>query len=117
MGIYFSNQDKDLTAKGTSFYPPMVPGFSSTTDRSFMVGGSSGLTWPPSPIGDILTYSNKLTQTGLIRISVSKLTKGFIRIQTASLKNIMKATYESTKSVMQSLRNKPGANACYGIFN
>ena len=65
-GFYVANQGKNLSAEGSSFYPPVAPAFSSSTNRSFMIGASSGLTWPPSPLGDLLTYTNKLKQTIIV---------------------------------------------------
>lgn len=115
-GFYIANQEKKLTAKGTSFYPPMVPGFSSSTERSFMAGFSSGLTWPPSPLGDMLTYSNKLSQTTLVRISISRLTKGFIRIQSASLKQILKVNSISLKNLLRDIKSSVRKNQCSLLF-
>lgn len=99
-GLYVANQGHDLTAVGSSFYPPMAPGFSSQTNRSFMAGFSSGLTWPPSPIGDMLTYSNKLKQTVLFRLTLSPLTKGFIRVQSGALNQVINAAYLPIKKLL-----------------
>lgn len=115
-GLYVSHQSSDLTAKGTSFYPPMTPGFSTSTNRSFMAGFSSGLTWPPSPIGDMLTYTNKLSQTTLIRISLSHLTKGFVRIQSGALKQISKIGFASVKTFANKFRSQPLVNKCENLF-
>ncbi len=111
-GIYVANQGEDLTARGSSFYPPMAPGFSSQTNRSFMAGFSSGMTWPPSPIGDMLTYSNKLKQTTLFRLTLSPLTKGFIRIRSGALKEIINAAYIPIKNLIL----KPSAYKCSSLF-
>ena len=115
-GLYVSHQGQDLTATGTSFYPPMTPGFSSSTNRSFMAGFSSGLTYPPSPIGDMLTYSNKLSQTTLVRVSLSHLTKGFVRIQSGALKQVSKLVTTSVKAFIKKFRSESLANKCENLF-
>ena len=81
-GGFIANQRDSLTRKGTSFYPPMTPGFSSISSDYFATGFSSGITLPPSPFGDMLTYSNSLNQKALVRIAVSPMLKGFVRVQT-----------------------------------
>ena len=99
-GFYIANQGQELSAYGTSFYPPMAPGFSTSTNHSFMAGFSSGLTWPPSPLGDMLTYSNKLAQTTLIRMTFSPLTKGFVRIQSGALKQLINLSLVNMKKLV-----------------
>ncbi len=79
-GLMISNQKKEMTTEGSSFYPPMAPGFSTITDRSFNVGFSSGLTWPPSPLGDILTYTNASQRRVWLRLSFSPVQKGFVQV-------------------------------------
>ena len=115
-GLYVANQGRDLNAKGISFYPPMAPGFSSTTNRSFMAGFSSGITWPPSPIGDMLTYSNTLSQKILLRLTVSHLTKGFIRVQSDVLNQITKINFTSIKYLISNLRSSGSTNKCVDLF-
>ncbi len=84
LGGYLANQKQgELIHSGTSFYPPMAPAFSSSTDSQFFSGASSGLTWPPSPIGDMLTYTNSLKRSVVLRLSVSPKMKGFIRIESS----------------------------------
>lgn len=45
LGFYVANQGTDLSAQGTSFYPTkaphMAPAFSSSTNRSFLMGVAS----------------------------------------------------------------------------
>ena len=59
------------TTSGEAFYPPFVPGFQSNTKESFSFGFSSGITWPPSPFADVLTYTNDLEQETLARLDFS----------------------------------------------
>ncbi len=115
-GPYIANQGKELTATGVSYYPPMVPGFSSSTNRSFMFGASSGLTWPPSPIGDMLTYSNSLKQSTLLRISLSPLVKGFLRIKSANLKQLAAVSFSGLMKLISSSDKKVNVLICERLF-
>ncbi len=76
--------------KGSSFYPPMIPGFSSNSSNYFVTGFSSSLGLPPAPLADMLTFSNDFERTPLVRITVSPLVKGFIRIQVGPLDNVVR---------------------------
>lgn len=106
-GLMVSNQKNELTTEGSTFYPPVAPGFSTMTDRSFNVGFSSGLTWPPSPLGDILTYTNSNQRRVWLRFSFSRLQKGFIQVN--------EGLTEELKEVMLSLRSSK-VMTCEGLF-
>lgn len=107
-GLMVSNQRKEMTSEGTSFYPPMAPGFSTMTDRSFNVGFSSGLTWPPSPLGDILTYSNSSQRRIWLRASFSPVQKGFVHIN--------EGFSEEVKGVWEMLRRGRTVKSCEALF-
>ena len=107
-GLMVSNQRKEMTSEGTSFYPPMAPGFSTMTDRSFNVGFSSGLTWPPSPLGDILTYSNSSQRRIWLRASFSPVQKGFLQVN--------EGFSEEVKGVWEILRRGNQVKACEALF-
>jgi hypothetical protein len=66
--------------KGSTFYPPAVPGYLTRSTSMISSGFSSGLGFPPPPLGDLLTYTNSIDHRTIVRISVSPLIKGFIRI-------------------------------------
>lgn len=83
LGFYLSNFSGKLNSRGSTFYPPMIPGFTSSSPNSFATGFSSGLTIPPSPLGDLLTYTNDLNQSVLMRLTISPLTRGFVRIKSS----------------------------------
>jgi len=120
LGTYVANQRTgELVHEGVSFYPPMMPAFSQMTQENFMAGFSSGLTWPPSPIGDMLTYSNKLNQGVLLRITISPFTKGFVRIYTGLGINTIKAVVTTVRDGIQKIvdmGNRAFAIRCSGIF-
>lgn len=107
-GLMVANQNKELTTEGTSFYPPMAPGFSTMTDRSFNVGFSSGLTWPPSPLGDILTYSNSSQRRVWLRLAFSPLQKGFMKAS--------QGFSEEIKGIWAQLRAGKSMKSCEALF-
>lgn len=76
--------------KGGTFYPPMIPGFSANSSSYFVTGLSSTFGFPPSPFADMLTFTNDFERTPLIRITVSPLVKGFVRIHVGRLDNVVK---------------------------
>ncbi len=87
-GLYIANQRPGgLDHKGTSFYPPMVPGFSTMTEDTFTTGVSTGgiFTIPPSPFGDAFTYTDKYDQRVLLRLTISPLVTGFVRVELARM--------------------------------
>lgn len=107
-GLTVANQKKELTTEGLSYYPPMTPGFSTMTDRSFNVGFSSGMTWPPTPLGDILTYSNSSQRRIWLRLTFSPVQKGFL--------NLAQGFGEETKELARIFRKGSGAVACEALF-
>lgn len=118
-GFYMANQNEKLNSKGSSFYPPFIPAFSISTDRSFMSGFSTGLpflNFPPSPIGDILTYVNSMRQSVLLRLTLSPLTSGFVRVNSGPIQAALKYTMESVKSATESVRLSFSKNKCATIF-
>lgn len=107
------NLDSSLQMSGQSFYPPLVPGYQSTTKESFAFGFSSGLTWPPSPFGDMLTYTNRLDHKVILKISFSKTFMGFVRVQT----NLKSKTLQLMQKKFAELFNpRPMANSCHALF-
>ena len=83
-GLYISNQRPGgLEHHGTAFYPPSMPGFSMMTQDSFTTGFSSGgpLSFPPSPIGDMYTYTDTLDQHVFLRMTISPMVVGFVRVE------------------------------------
>jgi hypothetical protein len=104
-GIYIANQlPGKLGHEGVSFYPPMAPGYSSITSDSIMAGFSSGLTWPPSPLGDMLTYTNSLDQNMMLRVTVSKLTPGFLRVESGLAADLYKMVVAGPKLAIEQMQ-------------
>lgn len=111
-GLYIANQAPSvLEHEGTSYYPPMVPGFSSITADNFMAGLSSGLTWPPSPIGDMLTYTDRLNQNMVLRFTFSRLNSKFLRVQSGLTNKTISAVLKPIKKVIALFRSLTGKKA------
>ena len=109
IGPYMSYNTKNkLQNVGETFYPPGAPGFAYSNTNKVAGGMSTGLTIPPSPFGDILTYTNKGSQKSLLQIRISPLYKGYIRINSKlgvdMIKSISKIKFLGT------------GNMCLGLF-
>lgn len=79
-----TEQDQSIHQSQT-FYPPAVPGFANWSKSSFSSGLSSGLTIPPSPIGDLMTYQTKMSSESVLRIEISKVYPLWIRVKSPLL--------------------------------
>lgn len=117
-GMYIANQrPQEMQRLGTSFYPPMAPGFSSSTLSTFQTGFSSGLTWPPSPLGDVMTYTNTLDSKVMLRISVSPMLKGFVRVQLGFDRSSLSFAIMPVLKAVDYIRSQFfGAASCRGLF-
>lgn len=112
-----ANDETSLHTTGESFYPPMVPGYQSTTKESFTFGFSSGLTIPPSPFGDMLTYTNTLDQKIILKVSFSKTYIGFMRVKMDLSSDTLKMVQEKFTDIFKT-RPAQGieANSCQALF-
>lgn len=81
-GIQVAHRHGAESLKGTSFYPPGIPGFSTISPEYAAIGVSSSYGLPP--LADYMTYSNKFERTNMIRITISPLVPGFVRVQFGS---------------------------------
>ena len=79
--------------KGTTFYPPMLPGFSSTSQSQMEFGASSGLGFPPPPLADLLTFTNNFEKVKILRVSIPVFTLGFPRIVVGELGSLVVKTH------------------------
>ncbi len=110
VGTYMSYNTKNkLQNVGETFYPPGAPGFAFSNANKVAGGMSTGLTIPPSPFGDILTYTNKGAQKSLLQVRISPLYKGYIRMNSSLgagiIKSISKIKFYGT------------GHMCHGLFN
>lgn len=74
-----ANQTHQMNAE--TFYPPMVPGFQMTSKESYAFGISSGIGFPPSPFGDLLTYTNSRVQKNIVRVDYSPMLERKLNIE------------------------------------
>ncbi len=81
-----SADGKMKVSEGSTFYPPAFPGSTSYGPDMYAAGMSTGVGFPPPPLGDLLTFTNTYKRTALIRISVSPLVKGFVRVNVGDLR-------------------------------
>ncbi len=108
-----ANENTEMHLRGESFYPPLVPGFQSTTKESYAFGFSTGLTLPPPPFGDMLTYTNSLDQKVLIKISFSRAYLGFVRVKTNLNSDSIKFVQEKFSDFF---KPRPIVSTCRALF-
>ncbi len=117
-GIYIANQSPGtLQHDGVSYYPPMAPAFSSITRDNFMAGLSSGLTWPPSPIGDMLTYSDQLNQNMVLRVTASRLLPQFFHLESGLTAKSLNAVMSPIKKAIAFFKTKIWRRSCEGSLS
>lgn len=117
-GIHIANQsEKSLRRKGETFYPPAIPAYNSMTKGNYQTGFSSGITIPPSPIGDMMTYTNSLDTTTLVRIELSPLLKGFVKLQTGIGRETLNFIVEPVMNVINRIfKSEPAILRCTNLF-
>lgn len=112
-GGYVANQAPGaLERRGISFYPPMAPGFTSVTPDNFMLGFSSGLTWPPSPLGDMLTYTDQLNQSVILRVTASRLNRRFLHVESGFGVKTIGSVLKPVKNVLSLFRSTIADESC-----
>lgn len=119
-GIVMGRRQGAETLKGSSFYPPAIPGYSTSSSDFFSSGLSSSLGFPPPPLADFLTFTNKFERQSLIRITVSPMVKGFVRIQFGDLKGSMHLVAMRFVDVYRAISDKvhlSGRRSCGPVFN
>ncbi|MFN7263046.1 MAG: hypothetical protein ACK5RO_02730 [Pseudobdellovibrionaceae bacterium] len=120
VGIMISNRTPQETMKplsGSTFYPPGVPAYLSETPKMFSSGMSSGLGLPPPPFGDFLTVTNDLNHRTLLRVTVSPLVKGFIRVSIGANLDWMRLWLEPILEIAQRIQQRmTGTRLCRRVF-
>lgn len=119
-GVVMSRRSGAEKLKGSSFYPPVVPGFSTVSPDFFAGGMSSSLGFPPPPLADLMTYTNRFERNTLIRITVSPIVKGFVRLQIGDLKGSMRLVVMRFVDVYRVISDKvfrTGKRSCGLVFN
>ncbi|WP_413560445.1 hypothetical protein [Bdellovibrio sp. HCB209] len=106
VGMTMAHREGAETLKGFSFYPPAIPGYSMNSPEYFQAGFSSNIGLPPPPLADLLTYTNKFERHSLIRVTVSPVVKGFVRIEFGDVKGSFKAMAFRFVDIMKSIAYK-----------
>ena len=99
-------QDPTRAMKGSTFYPPAFPGSSGAGPELFTAGMSSGVGFPPPPLADFLTFTNKFERNTVIRVTVSPMVKGFVRVQLGDVKTSAKLITYRFVDIYNAIRNK-----------
>lgn len=119
-GVTMGRREGPESLKGSSFYPPVIPGFSASSPEYFASGFSSSLGFPPPPLGDLLTFTNNFERQALVRITVSPLVKGYVRLQIGDVKGSMRLVVMRFVDVYRAISDKVhlgGRRACGPVFN
>lgn len=119
-GITLGRRNGAETLKGSSFYPPAVPGFSAASPDYFAAGLSSSLGLPPPPLADLLTFTNHFERNALIRVTVSPVVKGFVRVQIGDVRGSMRLVAMRFVDVYRAISDKvlkAGRRSCGPVFN
>lgn len=119
-GITLGRRNGAESMKGSTFYPPAVPGFSTSSSEYFSAGVSSSLGLPPPPLADLLTFTNKFERNVLIRVTVSPLVKGYVRVHFGDVKGSLRLVAMRFVDVYRAISDKvlrTGRRSCGPVFN
>ncbi|MBV2167266.1 MAG: hypothetical protein KUL82_01055 [Bdellovibrio sp.] len=119
-GLTLGRREGAATLKGSSFYPPAVPGYSTSSAEFFSAGLSSSLGLPPPPLADLLTFTNQFERNALIRVTVSPLVKGFVRLEIGNLQGAARLVAMRFVDVYRAISDKvlmTGRRSCGPVFN
>lgn len=120
-GITLGRRNGAETLKGSSFYPPAVPGYSVSSPEYFSAGLSSSLGFPPPPLADLLTFTNRFERHHLIRVTVSPLVKGFVRLEFGDVRGSMRLVGMRFVDVYRAISDKVlsygRGRSCSVVFN
>lgn len=119
-GIIMGRRNGAETLKGQSFYPPAIPGYSSSSPEFFSSGLSSSLGFPPPPFADFLTFTNRFERQALIRVTVSPLVKGFVRVHFGDARGSLRLVAMRFVDVYRAISDKVhlgGRRSCGVVFN
>ncbi len=119
-GVTLGRRQGSETLKGSSFYPPAVPGYSMASPEYFSAGLSSSLGLPPPPLADLLTFTNRFERNTLIRVTVSPMVKGFVRLQFGDVRGSVRLVAMRFVDVYRAISDKvlmTGRRSCGVVFN
>ncbi|MFP5519081.1 MAG: hypothetical protein ACLGGX_04210 [Bdellovibrionia bacterium] len=94
------------TLKGHTFYPPALPAYSSVGPAFFSAGLSTSIGLPPPPLADLLTWTDTFERRALLRITVSPVMKGFVRVYVGDVGGTVKIMAFRVIDVLKELAKK-----------
>lgn len=93
---------------GSSFYPPGAPVFTQGGSHHMTIGtGMTLLGFPPPPFDLAITYSNTHNFKSWVYLSVSPITKGYIRFKLGFGEKIIAAITEPIKALLNRIKSRP----------
>lgn len=126
MKLNFSMYQRNLsnptkTIRGEAYYPPAAPVSSGSGPEYYTFGFASSLGVPPPPLADLLTYTNSTTRITWLRLGVSPLFKGYIRLYKGDYKNTFNILKKRFIDIYQKIENKVNTNKhlakqCQSLF-
>ncbi|MFS4460896.1 hypothetical protein [Bdellovibrio sp. HCB2-146] len=126
LGAYMTSTPKGNEAKNikniTSFYPPMIPGFSTDSSSFAAFGLSSGFGLPPPPLADFLTFSLTGEKYKIVRVTIPRfIISGFPRISVGEMGKLMVVTKSGVMSAYGFLSKRfeawRGQRTCSSVFS
>ncbi|MEN0058345.1 MAG: hypothetical protein AAGB31_05885 [Bdellovibrio sp.] len=114
VGLSIASREGAETLRGSTFYPPLIPGYSSISSNYFSAGFGSSLGLPPPPIADFMTFTNKFERRNFLRVMVSPLYKGFVRAQVGDVVGSVRLVVMRVVNVGKTISHKvhQGLRAC-----
>jgi len=88
---------------GYSFYPPGAPGYMEVTNSHYSAGFSTSLSLPPPPIVDLFTYTNSTHRVSMLRITISPILPGFVRVSIGGLPEGVSWALQKTENLLQEI--------------
>ncbi len=123
IGVFMGHRSaghEPSSLRGDSFYPPTIPGYSSLGPEYFVGGLNTSFGFPPSPFCDLMTYTNRFSRTTLLRITISPLVTGYVRMQVGGLKEtwtLVTAPVTQVFKFMTARARGAKALSCASVFN
>lgn len=93
-----------INRSGHNFYPPLVPTYITTAEKQIGAGGSYAIALPPSPFADMMTFTSKFNQLVTLRVEMSTLFKGFVRVQSGDYLGSAKSVGSSIQEYIELVR-------------
>lgn len=125
MKVNFSMFKRNLntptkTLYGETYYPPAAPISSGFGAEYYTFGLGTSIGLPPPPLADLLTYTNSTTRITWLRLGVSPLHKGYVRLYKGEYTN----TYHILRKRFVDIYHKIGnifsrrsqAKLCQNLF-